>query len=335
MVVLVGSSAESRTHKNPLSFEERKALLLELFPKAVVLPLPDMPSNDDWVKLFESTIALGVGSLRLSGDVQARLYSADATRADDYALRCAWVKNLGHSVVPVTPVKATTDLSATLVRDRWFTGQYGDLTSLVPAPTLALLKGLDIGWMRSHYVKQVPAGELGAVNSVFVAFVAEPSHLYRGDTRCSTWGEDIVNTKLGALGYVTRWNGELGFAGGPVHPTESLTQALVRQCRHEIGHEPDLARTRMVASHAMIGNKQDDQHTHLYVCETNINELYGIRRRAVDASQARTDVSGFCVTHLTADAPDVLLSQKWAGTGLDSFKALLYGGLLPKPVVGT
>jgi len=203
MVVLVGSAAESRTHKNPLSFEERKSVLRQLFPKAVVLPLPDMPSDEDWVRMMESTVLMGIDSLRLEGPVQARLYSADATRADDYSLRCGWVANMGHQVVPVTPVKAATDLSSTLVRDRWFTGQYGDLPDLVPAPTLELLRTLQLDWMRTHYVKKLPAGELGAKNSAFVAFVSEPEHIYKDNSRCASWGPDVANSKLATLGYLT------------------------------------------------------------------------------------------------------------------------------------
>ena len=64
MVILVGSATESRTHKNPLSFEERKALLLASFPDALVLPLPDLPNDEEWVRLFEATLLTG-----LSGDL--------------------------------------------------------------------------------------------------------------------------------------------------------------------------------------------------------------------------------------------------------------------------
>jgi len=41
-VILVGSSEESRTAKNPFSYEERKAYLSRLFPAARIYPLPDI-----------------------------------------------------------------------------------------------------------------------------------------------------------------------------------------------------------------------------------------------------------------------------------------------------
>lgn len=330
MVVLVGSAAEGRTHKNPLTFEERKQLILQSFPNALVLPLPDMPGDEDWVRLFESTIAMGIDSLRLDGEVTARLYSADATRADDYALRCSWVQNLGHEVVPFQPVMARTDLSASLVRDCWYNGRYEDVRELVPEATLALLQELDIGWMRSHYVKRVPTGELAARNAVFVAFVSEPEHIYRADPACRAWGMDAWNAKLAMLGHVVRWNGELGFVGGMVDEGETLVEAVVRECMEEAGCLVEPSRLVPVCSHSMVGREPDAaKHTHLYLCRVTADELFQIRRQALDAPHARTEMSAFAVTHMTPEAPDVLMGQKWAGTAAEQLKALLYSGLVP------
>jgi len=330
MVVLVGSAAEGRTHKNPLQFEERKTVILARFPNAIVLPLPDMPTNDEWVKLFESTIQFAIHGLRLDGPVTARLYSADATRGDDYALRCEWVRNLNHEVVPFEPVKASTDLSASLVRDLWYNGRYDEVRDKVSPETFALLQQLDIGWMKSHYVKKVAPGELAARNAVFVAFVSEPEHLYRVDPACRAWGEKAWNAKLAMLGYVVRWNGELGFVGGLVDEGETLVDAVVRECYEEVGYRVDPARLEQVCSHSMVGREPTEaKHTHLYVCRVSADELFQIRRQSVDAPHARTEMSAFAVTHMTPDAPDVLLGQKWAGTAVEQLKTLLQSGAVP------
>lgn len=311
MVVLIGSATESRTHKNPLTFEERKALIKSFFPNAVVLPLPDMPSDDEWVKLFESTIAVGIQSLQLPGAVHARMYSADATRADDYALRCEWVRNLGHEVVPFAPVMARTDLSASLVRDNWYNGRYKEMTELVPPETLELLQQLDIGWMRTAYVKRVDLGALGEKNSVFVAFV-------------SPVGTDGAPVNLG---YIVRWNGELGFVGGQVDAGESLEQALLREAYEEVGADLDPARLVPVCSHAMTG-KGPTQHTHFYVYQVSRDELFALRQEALLAPHAQTEVAAFVVAHLTQEVPDILLQQKWAGTGKDELQTLIWAGHL-------
>ena len=47
VLVFVGSSQESRTERNPFSYEERKAMLEEVFgDKIIVAPLPDLGLGD-------------------------------------------------------------------------------------------------------------------------------------------------------------------------------------------------------------------------------------------------------------------------------------------------
>ena len=326
MVVLVGSATESRTHKNPLSFEERKALILSLFPRARVLPMPDMPNDADWVKMFETTIAMGIDILRLKGDVSVRMYSADATRGDDYALRCSWVQDLGHTVVPFTPVMARTDLSASLVRDSWYSGRYDDVKELVPENTLALLQRLDLTWTPAPYIKQLAAGTMAARNNAFVVFVTEPEHLYRVDPACRARGDTVWNAKLALLGYVVRWNGALGFVGGAVDEGETLVEAVVRECGEEVGYVIDPLRLVLFCSHTVVGK---DSANHLFVCKVSAEELYAIRRLSVDAPHARTEMSAFAVTHMTPEAPDVLIAQKWAGTAKEELRVLLTSGTIP------
>lgn len=325
MIVLIGSATESRTHKNPLSYEERKSLVLKAFPAAVVLPLPDMPSDDDWVKLFESTVAMGIDNLKLSSPVSARLYSADATRADDYALRCSWVRNLGHDVVPFKPVRAATDLSASLVRDNWYNGRYDEIRELVPEDTFELIQRLDISWMRTPYIKKVETGELGVRNAAFVAFVSDPGYLYRADPRCAS-NEQLWNTQVATLGYIVRWNGELGFVGGQVDPGETLAEAALREAQEEIGVTLDPVRLEPFCSHSMTG-KGDPQNTHLYLYRVSMEEMYQLRQSALNAPHSRTELAGFVITHLVKETPDLLLQQKWAGTAREELQSLIWSGV--------
>ena len=57
MVVLGVSSAYS-THRNPLSFEARKAMILEIFPDVYVAPLKDHPSDEVWSQNLDQLISL-------------------------------------------------------------------------------------------------------------------------------------------------------------------------------------------------------------------------------------------------------------------------------------
>lgn len=50
VAILICSSQESRTSHNPLSFEERKELIKKIYPKAIIIPVPDMGigNNEGW-----------------------------------------------------------------------------------------------------------------------------------------------------------------------------------------------------------------------------------------------------------------------------------------------
>lgn len=327
LIVLIGSATESRTHKNPLTYEERKTLILKSFPSATVLPLPDMPHDEDWIKLFESTIAMGIENLRLATAPLARLYSADATRADDYALRCNWVRNLGHEVVAFKPVRASTDLSASLVRDNWYNGRYEEIQELVPPDTFELIQQLDISWMRTPYIKKVPTGQLAAKNSAFVAFVSHPDYVYRADPACQAH-PNLWDAEIATLGYIVRANGELGFVGGQVDPGESPEHAVLREAEEEIGAVLDPSRLQPVCSHSMTGTGVT-QHTHLYLYPVSLDEMYELRRQTLTAIHSRTELAGFVVAHLANKTQDVLLQQKWAGTALEELKTLMWSGAVP------
>lgn len=304
MVVLVGSATESRTHKNPLSFQERKDLLLASFPNALILPLPDLPNDAEWVHLFESTLKTGLDSLQLSGPVVARMYSADATRADDYALRCDWVRRLGHTVVPFPPIKAPMDLSASLVRDRWYSGCYDEVKELVPEATFALLQQLNIGWMQSSYVKKVPTGQAGPINRAYLAVLSSDEPSPR------------------AL-LLLHESGELGWLNELLAEECDGAQALASRFSHELGlHEVRPESLTPVSSHA-VSFQGELEHAHLYLLRVPGLVLAGCRGRHTESYDAT-----LCITALSPSAQEVLLAQQWAGPGRDLLQSLRYAGHL-------
>lgn len=309
MVILVGSATESRTHKNPLSFQERKELLLASFPHALILPLPDLGNDEEWTRLFESTLMTGIDSLQLSEPWVARMYSADATRADDYALRCDWVRRLGHSVVPFPPVKAPMDLSASLVRDRWYSGCYDEVRELVPEATFVLLQQLNIGWMQSSYVKKVPTGALGPRNRAYLAVLGT--------------GEGVPRVL-----HLLHENGELGWVSAVMADGADGAQTLASQFGRELGCVFILQQPLThVSSHA-VSFQGELEHAHLYVCRIPDHQLTACRATSVSPHDA-----SLCLTRLTPAAQDVLLAQQWAGPGRDLLQTLRYGGHLDAPAL--
>lgn len=49
VIVGVGSSEESATENNPWDYETRKKMILSVRKDLIVVPIPDFPSDDDWV----------------------------------------------------------------------------------------------------------------------------------------------------------------------------------------------------------------------------------------------------------------------------------------------
>lgn len=176
---------------------------------------------------------------------------------------------------------------------------------------------------------RVENGQLGEKNSVFIAFYAEPSHLYQTNPDCRAWGAKAWFAKVSLLGVMIRWNGGMGFVGGQVDAGETLIEAALRECSEEIDHTPDIEQLTLVCSHSM--EKGDfKQNTHLYVCKVSVDELYGLRQKSVQSYHGRVESAGYVVVHMSPDAPETLLNGVWAGTGKQELEILLNSGLIKK-----
>ncbi|MGB1696927.1 MAG: adenylyltransferase/cytidyltransferase family protein [Thermoplasmatota archaeon] len=55
-VIGVGSSQESRTERNPFTFEEREAFIHAVFPDAEVVAVPDINDPPNWVAHVQSLV---------------------------------------------------------------------------------------------------------------------------------------------------------------------------------------------------------------------------------------------------------------------------------------
>ena len=64
--VLIGSAGVRRDGRNPLNYRQRRDILLDQYPSITVLPLPDLPTDSEWVR------AIGT----ILGDVPIRVYYA-------------------------------------------------------------------------------------------------------------------------------------------------------------------------------------------------------------------------------------------------------------------
>lgn len=56
MVILVGVRPAEQSDTNPLSFEARRAMLMEAYPGVYILPILDMRNDEEWSKSVDRTI---------------------------------------------------------------------------------------------------------------------------------------------------------------------------------------------------------------------------------------------------------------------------------------
>jgi hypothetical protein len=61
-VLIVLGEAPHPDQRNPLSFRHRRAMFAEEYPAFQVLPLPDEPSDADWVRHLDALISSAVGA---------------------------------------------------------------------------------------------------------------------------------------------------------------------------------------------------------------------------------------------------------------------------------
>lgn len=103
LVILVGSSQEAGTLKNPLDYETRKSIILQAFPDTSVYPLPD----------------IGVGNVGKWGDYvmeKAREYCGhypDLAVSGRESRRTSWIEekwNIAELYIP-----KSIDISATIM----------------------------------------------------------------------------------------------------------------------------------------------------------------------------------------------------------------------------
>src|ERR1051326_4586704 len=81
VVIFLGVAPTLITKNNPLDFAARKEMILRQFPQLVVMPIRDMPSDEDWSKELDKRIreCCPVGSVMLYGgrDCFVKTYSGE------------------------------------------------------------------------------------------------------------------------------------------------------------------------------------------------------------------------------------------------------------------
>jgi hypothetical protein len=79
-VLVVLGEAPQPDQRNPLSFHHRQAMFAEEYPAFRVLPLPDEPSDADWVRHLDALVASALGPALAT----VRLYGGRSSFLDTY-----------------------------------------------------------------------------------------------------------------------------------------------------------------------------------------------------------------------------------------------------------
>ena len=135
VVILISSSQESRTYKNPLTFLERKKLIELVYPNITILPLKD----------------LGVGNNCLWGDyivnfLKEHNVDMDAFYTGEEERRLNWFDNYNKPNFKIVSLsKKEVNISASLIRDMIISSNYDELSKYVDSRIISdLLSYRDI-----------------------------------------------------------------------------------------------------------------------------------------------------------------------------------------------
>ncbi len=119
VIILVGSSYQPRSVRNPWTFDERKEFICqsfasEVFERLIILPLVDLYNDSKWVKLVETTVAENIiENQNNSNQVKIGLIGHSKDHSSYYL-----------SLFPhwgAVDVSSYSDLSASPLRDHYFT----------------------------------------------------------------------------------------------------------------------------------------------------------------------------------------------------------------------
>lgn len=148
VVVLIGSSKQARTTKNPFTFEERKAMIeawaenLQIDQyKLLVLPIYDHPYNDqEWIRGVQDAVDSAKNTLVDTVGINPTIYLTGAQRDDSTWYLNAFGDLYHQDFIPKSDMFT---LSATQVREKMFGASTYPLYSIremVPRTTLAFLE---------------------------------------------------------------------------------------------------------------------------------------------------------------------------------------------------
>jgi len=159
VIVLVGSSGQARSLKNPFTFQERRSMI-EKWHMGIngehgalrILPIRDYPYNDTlWIRQVQSTVKEAIAEYNF-GDIDAHLSDVYLTGSDrdESTWYLQSFRQWKQDLVEPYREDGSLNVSATQIRDWLFTNTdielQGKMAKMMPASTLKFLSS----WVQSH-----------------------------------------------------------------------------------------------------------------------------------------------------------------------------------------
>jgi bifunctional NMN adenylyltransferase/nudix hydrolase len=144
-IVLIGSSGQARSLKNPFTFEERKSMILgwaQPSDNLVVLPLRDHPYNDtDWITEVQTKVKGAMTAFCLQRDTILTHVSITGSDRDDSTWYLHAFPQWKPALVPEHRLDGSGQVNATMVRRVLFDStpesliERADLANMLPRST--------------------------------------------------------------------------------------------------------------------------------------------------------------------------------------------------------
>ena len=138
VLIMIGSSNSSLTLKNPLTYEERKLILTNIYkdePKILIKGIPDFHDEDKWKEKFHEIINETISEAYKEGNVSSVMYSG--SKDDDATLRSSWSNGIPVKSIVSHNIEGTEEpLSGTHIRDLFNRKEYELLKKYCPPETI-------------------------------------------------------------------------------------------------------------------------------------------------------------------------------------------------------
>lgn len=166
VIILVGSSGDARSLKNPLTFEDREEMIKRANSDYIVLPIYDFKDNKKWVEHVEATVNelvgfhLSVSSIQTGNTPRIGIIGHHKDSSSDYI---DMFPNWGKVEIKVQVGAHNNIISATDVREAFYENKaiYGSVEncSLTGAVDVSDMIKLRVFEDMSYFFQNTPEGQ--------------------------------------------------------------------------------------------------------------------------------------------------------------------------------